>query len=137
MIGALVAKSKVRGGFAAIERRDLDGFVAIFTDDAVVNYPTKGDIKGKAAIREFFGHFMETFPKFKGVVRDVGVQNLFDMVGTNVVFTHFEIWTTNRKGVTFHQEGMQLIRITRGKLTLLHYVFFNMESLHHAWKESE
>ena len=137
MIGALVAKSKVRGGFAAIERRDLDGFVAIFADDAVVNYPTKGDIKGKAAIREFFGHFMETFPKFKGVVRDVGVQNLFDMVGTNVVFTHFEIWTTNRKGVTFHQEGMQLIRITRGKLTLLHYVFFNMESLHHAWKESE
>jgi len=137
MIGALVAKSKVRGGFAAIERRDLDGFVAIFADDAVVNYPTKGDIKGTAAIREFFGHFMETFPKFKGVVRDVGVQNLFDMVGTNVVFTHFEIWTTNRKGVTFHQEGMQLIRITRGKLTLLHYVFFNMESLHHAWKESE
>lgn len=137
MIGALVAKSRVRGGFAAIERRDLDGFVTIFADDAVVNYPTKGDIKGKAAIREFFGHFMETFPKFKGVVRDVGVQNLFDMVGTNVVFTHFEIWTTNRKGVTFHQEGMQLIRITRGKLTLLHYVFFNMESLHHAWKESE
>jgi uncharacterized protein (TIGR02246 family) len=137
MIGALVAKSRVRSGFAAIMRGDLDEFVSIFTEDGVVNYPTKGDIRGRAAIREFYAHFLQVFPKVDAVVRDVGVQNLFDLVGTNVVFTHFSVSTTNRHGVTYTQEGMQLIRITRGKLTLLHYVFFDMDSLRRAWEESE
>jgi uncharacterized protein (TIGR02246 family) len=129
--------SRVRAGFSALERRDLDAFVSSFADDAVVIYPTVGAIRGRAAIREFYSHFLQTFPKVEAVVHDVGVQNIFDVVGTNVVFSHFEISTTNRRGVTFKQEALQLIRIKRGKMTLLHFVFLDVDADRRVWKESE
>ncbi len=137
MLGALIAKSKVRKAFASISRGDVDTFVSVFTDDCLVNYPTKGIIQGKEAVRGFYRHFVETFPKIEAFVRNVGVENIFDLVGTNVLFTHFEVFTTNRKGVTFKQEGMQLIKARGGRLTSLHYFFYDTEALHHAWKESE
>ena len=137
MLGALIAKSRVRSGFAAIARGDLEAFVSVFAEDGEVIYPTKGSIKGKEAIRAFFRHFMETFPTVDVIVHNVGVENIFDLIGNNVVFTHFEVRTTNRKGNTFRQEGVQRIKIRHGKLTLLHYVFFDTENLLHAWKESE
>ena len=137
MLGALIAKSKVRTGFDSMARGDLETFLTVFSEDAVVIYPTKGTMKGKEAIRGFYRHFIQTFPKVDPVVLNVGVENIFDLVGTNVISTHFEISTTNRKGITFKQEGMQLIKIKRGKLTLLHYFFFDTENLQHAWRESE
>lgn len=137
MLGALIAKSAVRKGFAAVARRDLDAIVSVFAEDAVVIYPTRGSIKGKDAIREFYRHFFQTFPKTGVAVYHVGVENIFDLFGTNVIFTRFEVSTTNRNGVTFQQEGMQLINIERGKLTLLHYFFFDTENLRRAWRESE
>jgi ketosteroid isomerase-like protein len=137
MIGSLIAKSKVRKGFNSIARGDLESFVSVFSDDGEVVYPTKGVIRGKDGIRDFYGHFMRTFPKVDVEVPNVGVENLFDFVGTNVISTHFMVYTTNRSGVTYKQEGMQLIKIRRGKLTLLHYFFFDTEALRQAWKESE
>jgi uncharacterized protein (TIGR02246 family) len=137
MLGAIIAKSKVREGFASISRGDVEAFVSIFAEDGVVVYPTKGAIEGKKAIRSFYDHFIRTFPKIDAVVHHAAVENIFDMVGTNVICTQFEISTTNRKGITFKQEGMQLIKIKRGKLTLLRYFFFDIDNLRHAWKESE
>jgi uncharacterized protein (TIGR02246 family) len=137
MLGALIAKSRVRKGFATIKKGELDAFLTVFSDDAVVIYPSKGTMNGKAAIREFYRHFLRTFPKIEVDVSDVCVENLFDLIGTNSISTHFKILTTNRKGIAFEQEGMQLIRTRRGKLTLLHYFFFDTDALRHAWRESE
>jgi ketosteroid isomerase-like protein len=137
MLGALIAQRKVRKGFASIAKGDMDTFISVFSDDAVVIYPTKGTFTGKEAILGFFLHFVQTFPKIEPVVHNIGVENIFDLVGTNVIFTHFVVSTTNRNGVTFKHEGMQLFKAKRGKLTSLHYFFFDTEALRHAWKESE
>jgi ketosteroid isomerase-like protein len=137
MIGALIAKSSVQRGYDSMARGDLDTFLSIFSEDAIVIYPTKGTIKGKEAVGAFYRHFVHTFPKVNPVALNVGVENIFDLIGTNVISVHFEISTTNRKGITFKQEGMQLIRIKHGKLVHLHYFFFDTENLRHAWAVSE
>ena len=118
-------------------RRNVDDLVSVFAEDGTLIYPTRGEIKGKTAIREFFNHFLETFPEIDLVLVNIGVENLFDLIGTNVITTHFFITTTNRKGATFKQEVMQLIKIRRGKLKLVHYFFNDTDNLRRAWRESE
>lgn len=137
MLGALIAMNKVRTGFASMSKGDMDTFYSVFADDAEVIYPTKGSIKGKAAIFEFYSHFRKTFPEVAPVVLNLGVENLFDFVGTNVVSTHFKIATTNREGITYHQEGMQLIKVERGMIKLIHYFFYDTVALREAWTKSE
>ncbi len=137
MLGGLIAKKQVRKGFTFFSRQDLNAFVSVFADDAVVVYPTTGPIKGKGAIREFYGHFFQTFPKVEAVAHEICLENSFDLMGTNVISTHFEISTTNRKGTTFRQEGMLLIKAKRGRLTSVRYFFLDTENLRRAWRESE
>ncbi len=137
MLGALIARSKVKAGFAAMARRDVDALVSVFAEDGLLIYPIKGEMKGKAAIREFFTHFLEVFPEIDLVLVNIGVENMFDLVGTNVITTHFFITTTNRKGAAFKQEIMQLIDIKHGKLMRVHYFFSDIDNLRRAWRESE
>jgi uncharacterized protein (TIGR02246 family) len=137
MIGALIAKKKIRSGFASIMRGDLDTFLSVFREDAVVIYPTKGTVQGKEAIRAFYHHFLEAFPKVEVDIQHICVENLFDCVGTNVVTVQWEIATTNRRGATFKQTGAQLIATKNGKIKYVHYFFFDTDHLRHAWRESE
>ena len=137
MLGALIAKSKVRKGFVSISQGELDAFISIFAEDAVVIYPTKGSISGKRAILEFYQHFIRTFPRIEAVPHSICVENFFDLLGTNVLSAHFEVSTTNRKGTTFKQEGMLLIETKLGRLTSARYFFLDTEKLRHAWSESE
>ena len=137
MIGAFIAARKLRSGFAAVARGDLETIVSVFRDDAVLIYPTVGSIKGKAAIREFYDHFLQTFPQTKADVHNICVQNIFDFVGTNVIATHWDVFTTNRRGITFQQTGIQLIHTKFGKVTFMRYFFADLDNLRRAWKESE
>lgn len=137
MLGTLIVKNTVRARFAAIERGDLEAVVSVFGDDAALLYPTHGTIQGKNAIRAFYRHFLETFPKVDVTVHHIGVENLFDLVGTNVVTAQWDIATTNRGGTTFRQTGIQLIEMTRARVTRMQYFFWDTENLRHAWKESE
>ncbi len=137
MLGGLIAKRQVRKGFAFFSRQDLDAFLSIFAEDAVLTYPIKEPMKGKEAIREFFAHFFQTFPKVEAVAHEICLENSFDLVGTNVIATHFEVSTTNRKGTTFKQEAMLLIKVKRGRLTSVRYFFLDTEHLRSAWRESE
>ena len=84
MLGTLIAKSKIRKGFASISRGDLDTLASVFSDDAVVEYPIKGIFKGKEAIIGFYRHFVQTFPKVEPIVHHICVENIFDFVGTVV-----------------------------------------------------
>lgn len=137
MIGTLFVRSALRKGFDSVVRRDLDALRAVFAEDATMIYPGKGTFTGRPAIVEFYRHFLETFPKVEATVHAAAVENLFDFVGSNVMATCFEVHTTNRAGVTFTQEGMQLIRMRRGKITFLRYFFADTEGLARAWKASE
>lgn len=137
MIGTLIARSAVRKGFDAVMRNDLEALISVFHQDATVIYPTREKVEGLVAIKEFYRHFLETFPRVRATVKVAAVENLFDFAGTNTLTTLFEVDTTNQEGVTYHQEGMQLIRLHRGKIKLLRYFFADTVALASAWDHSE
>ena len=137
MIGTLIAKSAVRKGLDSVMSGNVDALHSIFHQDASVIYPTRGTIEGRPAILEFYRQFLHVFPKVRAVVHVAAVENLFDWVGTNALAVCFEVHTTNRQGVTFTQEGMMLIRLHRGKITLLRYFFADTVALAGAWRASE
>ena len=137
MLGALIAKRKIRSGYSAVERGDLESLVSVFSEDAIVMYPTQGTMKGKDAIRAFYRHFLETFPQVEVNLRHICVENLFDLIGTNVITVHWEIATTNRAGVTFQQTGMQLMETEKGRVKFMQYFFWDTDHLRDAWKQSE
>lgn len=136
MIGTLIARSTVRRGFDSVMRGDAEALRSVFHEDASLIYPTRGTIKGRDAIVEFYREFLDVFPKVRAVVHVAAVEDLFDWIGTNSLATCFEVHTTNRQGVTFTQEGMQLIRLQRGKIIQMRYFFADSVALADAWKAS-
>ena len=137
MIGAFIAKRKIRSGFAAMACGDLDALLSVFADDATLFYPIKGTMQGKAAIRAFYEHFLQVFPKVVPTVHHICVNNLLDVVGTNVIATHWDVATTNRRGTTYSQTGVHLIETHMGRITSMRYFFADPDQLKQAWKESE
>ena len=99
MIGALLAKSIVRKGFATVTGGNVEALTSVFDQEAAVIYPTKGTISGLPAILDFYRHFKTVFPQVRVDVKEVAVANLFDLVGTNVLAVCFEVYTTDRKSV--------------------------------------
>ena len=136
MIGTLIAKNAVRRGFDSVMRGDVEALRSIFHKDASLIYPTRGEITGREAILEFYRQFLDVFPRVRAVLHVAAVEKLFDWVGTNALVTCFEVHTTNRQGVTFTQEGMQLIRLQRGKIMQMRYFFADTVALADAWKAS-
>jgi len=88
MIGAIIAKKKARSGFDSISRHELDTLLADWAEDASFVYPgslsVSGEMKGKQAIKEWFGKFIEQFPVSTFRVKNICVQNIFALGGTNV-----------------------------------------------------
>jgi ketosteroid isomerase-like protein len=102
MIGAIIAKKKVRAGLEALNRRDIPAFLSGWADDAVWNYPgdlpVSGRFVGKQAISGWFENLMLQMPHLKFTVHSVSVSNVFDLVGNNVAAAHWEVDFTNRDG---------------------------------------
>jgi hypothetical protein len=65
MIGGTIVKRLVPRGFEALNRHDLDAFLARWTEDATFVYPrdvsASGSWKGKQAVREWFQRFFEPY----------------------------------------------------------------------------
>lgn len=136
MIGTLIARNAVRKGFDSVMRGDVEALRSIFHEDASLVYPTRGTVVGREGILDFYRHMLHVFPRIRAVVHVAAVEDLFDWTGTNVLTTSFEVHTTNRQGVTFTQEGMQLIRLHRGRIRHLRYFFADSVALADAWKAS-
>ena len=88
MIGAIIAKKKVRSAFANLQRRDLPAFLANVAEDSTFvvpgNISVSGTIKGKKQIEEWWGKFMEQCPKVNCALKNVYVKNIFAFFATNV-----------------------------------------------------
>ena len=119
MIGAFIAKMKIRSAFEALNKRDFPTFSSAWRDDCVFIYP--GDIKvsgkyeGKPAIEKWFKNFMEQFPRINFTVKNICVDKVLDFVGTNTVIAHWDIDVTNRDGKEIQNSGVTLIEIRFGK----------------------
>jgi len=139
MIGTLMAKSKIRSGFNALNQRDLDTFLAGFADDATWifpgNFSVSGEFKGKKAVEKWFRNFMEVFPQIKFTVKHIDVQNIFDMIGTNYVAVEWDIHLKNRDGKEFHNNGVTTIDIKMGKAIRGRDYISDLETTRKAWGE--
>jgi ketosteroid isomerase-like protein len=139
MIGALLAKRRIPSGIDAINRRDLDAYLKDWTDDAVLVYPGQipgagGTHQGKAAIREFYEHDLEQFPKMKIRLSHIGVENIFDLFGNNTIFVEWEADVTNRDGFRIQNNGLSVLKVKGGKIFHLRmYIFDTGEIFKTAW----
>jgi uncharacterized protein (TIGR02246 family) len=119
MIGAVLAKKALAGAFDALNRRDLERFMAAWREDGVFVYPgdvpASGRYEGKEAVTGWFRRFFEQYPTIEFCVRDICVRTLFDLVGTNVVTVHWDIRLVNREGREGHNSGVTVVSISGGK----------------------
>lgn len=129
MIGAFIAKMKVRSAFEALNQRNFPAFSAAWSDDCVFIYPgdieVSGKFEGKVAIEKWFKNFLEQFPKIKFTVKNICVDNVLDLVGTNVVAAHWDLDLTNRGGKEFQNSGVTVIEIKFGKALYVIDFLFN------------
>lgn len=139
MIGAIIAKRKARSAIASLNQRDLRAFLANVAENAIYVVPgntsVSGKIKGKKAIEEWWGKFMEQFPKANFTVKNVFVQNIFALGSTNVVALEWDVALTNREGEDFEESGVTVINIKKGRNVLMSVYKIDTEQMKRAWGE--
>jgi uncharacterized protein len=120
MIGALVAQRRVRSTYDALKARDLDGFLASWSDDATFTFPgdvaASGTWSGKAQIRAWFEDFLDRFPELRFDIRRVCVARPLALGASNDLAAHWEIELTNREGVSNRNCGITLIEVRAGRV---------------------
>ena len=139
MIGTLLARRNVAVGMEAFQCRDMDTFLENWAEDVELVYP--GDIPGisgthkeKAAIRDFWKRDFEQFPALKVTLNHVGVKDLFDMTGNNILFIHWQADATNRDGYRIQNSGIHVMTVKGGKVTRVQtYIFDTGENFRTAW----
>lgn len=140
MIGAIIAKRKVRSAFDPLNRRDLSGFLANWREDATFIYPgnlsVSGRVEGKKAIEQWFQKFLEQFPKVNFTVKNVFVQNIFAFSATNVFALEYDVTLTNREGRSFQKSGVAVIHAKEGKAILVRE-YIDTEVDRKAWGENK
>ncbi len=141
MIGAIIAKKKMRSAFANLNRRDLPAFLANVAEDSTYvvpgNISVSGTIKGKKNIEEWWKKFMEQFPKANFTLKNVFVQNIFAFSGTNVAAAEWDVVLTNREGADFQENGITVVNIKKGKIVLASVYKLDTEVMRKAWGEDD
>ncbi len=138
MIGTLLARKAVQSAFDALNRKDLDAFMAAWTDDGVFIYPgdipESGTFRGRAAVEGWFRRFFEQYQRITFDVHEIGMANLFDFVGTNVAAARWDISLLNREGHAGHNSGVTVITIRKGKVVQVQDFIFDLgEAFHQNW----
>ncbi|MGK7313364.1 MAG: nuclear transport factor 2 family protein [Candidatus Longimicrobiales bacterium M2_2A_002] len=139
MIGAWIARRKLRRGFAALEAHDFDTFMQNFDDDVVFIYP--GDIdgvsgahRGREAVRDFFDRWAEQFPIVHFDVKEVMLARSFALAGTNTMAVESAIEVTNKQGDEGSAELVTVIELRRGRVVRIQdYVFDTGDVMSRAW----
>lgn len=120
MIGALVAQRSVRRTYDALNARDLDAFLAAWSEESRFTFPgdvsASGTFTGKAAVRAWFEEFLDRFPRSRFDVRRVCVARPLALGASNDLAAHWTIELTNREGVSNTNSGITLIRVRQGKV---------------------
>lgn len=111
---------------------DIDAFVDIYTDDAVLIAP-EGTFQGRAAIREYWGSSKASFPDGSltvGMTVETGdtIAEEFTWTGTNTgpvpMPDGTELPPTGKRIVT---RGMELEQVRDGKLAVHHLYWDSMQ----------
>ena len=139
MIGAILAARKVRAAFESLNQRDIAQFLSGWAEDATFFYPgdlsVSGEFTGKTAIEAWFRGFLEQFPQIHFTVKSVGVDNILDLTGTNVVAAEVELASTNRQGLQLNHRGVTVITLQKGRAVHIRDYLFDQSRMSEAWGE--
>ena len=139
MIGAIMARNKVRSSFECLNRRDIEAFLSNWAEDAHFLHPgtlsISGEMEGKEAIREWFQKFLDRFPGIGFSLNSVCVEKIFALGGTNVVTVEWDIVLSDHGGEEFRNTGLSMIKLEKGKAVLVRDYVFDLEVDKQAWGE--
>jgi ketosteroid isomerase-like protein len=135
MIGVIIAKALARKSYDAMNRGDVAGFMANWSEDVRFSYPgsmsVSGTRTGKAAIEAWFRHFKEAIPTRTFRIISISVSNIFDFFGNNVVAVQWDNRPINRLGEEFYIRGATISTVRRGKITdSITYVYDDQQLSH-------
>ncbi len=139
MLGALIAKQKIRSAFSYFNDRDMEKFLSLWDDNAIFIYPgnvsVSGAKKGKSAVSAWFNNLMDAGPSVHFSINSICVGNIFDLIGTNVITVEWDNSVTNREGINILVSGVSVIRIKKGRIIKVCDYIFDPEKLPIAWCE--
>lgn len=138
MIGALIAKRNIAAAFDALNRHDLEAFLKDWRDDAIFIYPgdiaVSGTHSGKDAIRTWFQNMIDQYPTIAFTLKHIAVNNLFDLIGNNVIIVEWDIKVTNKDGYSAENSGITVVTTQSGKgVHVKDYIFNTGEVWRKAW----
>lgn len=141
MIGAIIAKKKVRSTFDSLNWRNLDAFLANWSEAATYVYPgnlsASGEFKGKESIKEWYEKFMEQFPQAIFDIKNIGAQKMCPVnFRTNSVIVEWDGLFTNRDRKEFKNSGVTVFNMEKGKAIKVNQYIFNAEIDRRAWGEA-
>ncbi len=140
MIGAIIAKSNTRKAFKALNNHDIETFMSLWHEDGSYTYPgnvsASGTHQGKDAVRSWFERFFQQFPEIQFTLNNICVDRIFDMTGKNTVITDWTIEYTNNSGTKVQNIGIDVVKISGGKVIEIRAFFFYPERLKDAWGET-
>ena len=139
MIGAFIAKQKVKSAFSYFNDGNMEKFLSLWSENATFTYPgnlsVSGTKEGKVAISNWFNNLMDAGPSVHFSLKSICVNNIFDMVGTNVIAVEWDNSVTNRKGLNMLVKGVSVVRIKFGKISEVCDYIFDLDKLPIAWCE--
>jgi hypothetical protein len=119
MIGALFTKMAVRSAFDALNKGNVTGMMNHWKEDCSFYYP--GKVKagrlctGKIEFEKWLREFFEQFPQRKYTLKQIGINDIFDLFGNNTVLVHFDLELTNKNGIKAVNSGVSVITIKGAK----------------------
>ena len=120
MIGAIIGRQAVKAGFTAMNNRNMDKFMKAMSKDCVWIYPgnlsVSGTFTGKENVTKWFQHFQDQFPTRIFTVTHLGVGNIFDFIGNNVISAKWELELVNKAGEKFKNSGVTVLTIKGAKV---------------------
>ena len=139
MLGALIAKHKVRSAFSYFNDRNMEKFLSLWDENAIFIYPghvsVSGTNEGKSTVSAWFNNLMDAGPSVHFSIKNICVDNIFDFIGTNVITVEWDNSVTNRKGINILVSGVTVIRIKKGRIIKVRDYIFDPEKLRIAWCE--
>lgn len=130
MVGTIIAKKNVRAAFDAMNRHDLETFLATWDANGVFVYPgdihASGRFEGKSAVEGWFQGFFNQFPSIRFEIHDMCAGNSFDFTGNNVIAVCWDLFLTNKEGREGRNSGVTVITIKGGKVALAQDFIFDL-----------
>lgn len=68
-------------------------------------------------------------------IKSICVENIFDIIGTNVITVEWDNFVTNRNGINLLVSGVSVIRVRKGRILKACDYIFDLEKLPIAWCE--